>query len=67
MNPQILFDGVEHGARGCLVIFDNRSMGAIAGLQNAQYGNRYKTRDAVETDYVALAGAVKGILSLHGG
>jgi 3D-(3,5/4)-trihydroxycyclohexane-1,2-dione acylhydrolase (decyclizing) len=67
MTPQILFDGVEHGARGCLVIFDNRSMAAIAGLQKAQYGNIYRTRDSVDIDYKALAGAVKGVKALSGG
>ncbi len=39
MNPQILFDGVEHGVRGCIIIFDNRSMAAITGLQVAQYNS----------------------------
>ncbi len=67
MTPQVLFDGAEHGARGCLIIFDNRSMGAIAGLQKAQYGNVYRTFDSVETDYTALAGSVKGVNSLFGG
>ena len=38
MNPQILVDGVEHGVRGMIVIFDNRRMAAITGLQIAQYG-----------------------------
>ncbi len=38
MNPQILIDGVEHGVRGTIVIFDNRRMAAITGLQVAQYG-----------------------------
>ncbi len=40
MNPQILIDGVEHGVRGMIVIFDNRRMAAITGLQMAQYGQR---------------------------
>ena len=38
MNPQILIDGVEHGVKGMIVIFDNRRMAAITGLQIAQYG-----------------------------
>ncbi len=67
MTPQILFDGVEHGARGCLIIFDNRSMAAIAGLQKAQYQNTYRTNDSVQIDYVALAKAVKGVNALSGG
>src|SRR5262249_9019050 len=29
MNPQILIDGVEHGVKGMIVIFDNRRMAAI--------------------------------------
>ena len=37
MNPQILIDAVEHGVRGMIVIFDNRRMAAITGLQLAQY------------------------------
>ena len=67
MSPQILFDGVQHGARGCLLIFDNRGMGAIWGLQMAQYGRDYKTTDEVEIDYVSLAASVKGVKSLFGG
>ncbi len=67
MNPQILLDGVEHGARGCLLIFDNRGMGAIRGLQMAQYGEAYKTTDSIPVDYTALAASVTGVLSLFGG
>jgi len=67
MNPQILFDGVQHGVRGCILVFDNRSMGAITGLQMAQYGLGYKTTDRVETDYVALARAVRGVKGLFAG
>jgi len=67
MNPQVLVDGVEHGARGCILLLDNRRMGAIAGLQDAQYGAVYATGDGVEVDYVAWAKAVKGVEALHGG
>ena len=67
MNPQILIDAVEHRARGCLIVFDNRRMAAISGLQKAQYGHEYKTDDAVEVDYVAMAQSVKGIKALFGG
>jgi 3D-(3,5/4)-trihydroxycyclohexane-1,2-dione acylhydrolase (decyclizing) len=67
MNPQILIDGVEHGARGCILIFDNRRMAAISGLQLAQYGSDYATCDHVEVDYVAWAEAVKGVAAFHGG
>ena len=67
MNPQIIFDGVEHGVRGCILLFDNRRMAAISGLQQAQYGRDYKTSDDVRIDYVRLAAAVEGIKSLFGG
>ncbi|MCZ7661133.1 MAG: thiamine pyrophosphate-dependent enzyme [Xanthobacteraceae bacterium] len=67
MNPQILVDAVAHGARGMLVIFDNRRMAAITGLQLAQYGSDFRTNDAVAVDYVRLAGAVAGVHAVHGG
>ncbi|MFH1539984.1 MAG: thiamine pyrophosphate-dependent enzyme [bacterium] len=67
MNPQILIDGVFHGARGCVLMLDNRRMAAISALQDAQYGEVYATGDDVKVDYVALAGAVKGVNALDGG
>lgn len=67
MNPQILIDGVEHGAKGCIVLFDNRRMAAISGLQHAQYGYEYKTSDGVVVDYVAMANSVKGVKAFFGG
>lgn len=67
MNPQILIDGVEHGARGCIMVLDNRRMGAISGLQNDQYGAIYSTNDGVEVDYVAWARSVKGVEAFDGG
>ena len=67
MTPQILFDGVRHGAKGCILLMDNRAMGAIVGLQSAQYGQIYTTTDDVDTDYVQLARSVKGVLALDGG
>jgi 3D-(3,5/4)-trihydroxycyclohexane-1,2-dione acylhydrolase (decyclizing) len=67
MNPQALIDGVEHGLRGMIVIFDNRRMAAITGLQLAQYGREFRTNDTVPVDYVQLAGAVQGVRALHGG
>ena len=67
MNPQILIDGVEHGAKGCIMLFDNRRMAAISGLQNAQFGTDYATNDSVEVDYVAMAKSVKGIEAFEGG
>jgi 3D-(3,5/4)-trihydroxycyclohexane-1,2-dione acylhydrolase (decyclizing) len=67
MNPQVLIDGVEHGLRGMIVIFDNRRMAAITGLQIAQYGAGFRTSDRVAIDYVRLASAVAGVKAVHGG
>lgn len=67
MNPQILIDGVEHGATGCILLLDNRRMAAISGLQSAQYDAVYATGDSVAVDYLAWARAVKGVKALDGG
>ncbi len=67
MNPQILIDAVEHGVRGMIVIFDNRRMAAITGLQLAQYSQEYRTNDHVHVDYVQLASAVSGVFAVKGG
>lgn len=67
MNPQVLIDGIEHGVRGCIIVFDNRRMAAITGLQNAQYGVDYKTNDSVAVDYVAWANSISGIKGIFGG
>ena len=67
MNPQVLIDGVEHGARGAIVLFDNRRMGAISQLQCAQYGADFRTSDSVPVDYVQMAAAVAGVKALSGG
>jgi 3D-(3,5/4)-trihydroxycyclohexane-1,2-dione acylhydrolase (decyclizing) len=67
MNPQVLIDAVEHKVRGTIVIFDNRRMAAISGLQLAQYNQEFRTNDHVAVDYVRLASAVSGVLSLSGG
>lgn len=67
MNPQILIDGVSHGARGCILLLDNRRMAAISALQEAQYGDAHATFDDVEVDYVRLAGAVRGVQAIEGG
>jgi 3D-(3,5/4)-trihydroxycyclohexane-1,2-dione acylhydrolase (decyclizing) len=67
MSPQVLIDAVQHRARGMIVIFDNRRMAAISGLQDAQYNMDYRTNDTVEVDYVALASAVKGVFACSGG
>jgi 3D-(3,5/4)-trihydroxycyclohexane-1,2-dione acylhydrolase (decyclizing) len=67
MNPQVLIDGVEHGLRGMIVIFDNRRMAAITGLQVAQYGQPFRTSDGVAVDYERLAASVAGICAVHAG
>ena len=67
MNPQVLIDGVAHGVRGAIVLFDNRRMGAISQLQRAQYGADFRTSDAVPVDYVRMAASVAGVKALSGG
>ncbi len=67
MQPQVLIDAVEHRVRGMIVIFDNRRMAAISGLQEAQYGAEFRTSDAVAVDYVRLAQAVAGIKAVFAG
>jgi len=67
MNPQALISAVQHGARGMVVIFDNRRMAAISGLQQAQYGVDFRTNDGVAVDYVQLASSIAGIKAVWGG
>jgi 3D-(3,5/4)-trihydroxycyclohexane-1,2-dione acylhydrolase (decyclizing) len=67
MNPQVLLDAVEHGARGSILLLDNRRMAAISGLQEAQYGHDFRTHDTVAVDYLRLASAVPGVKALSGG
>jgi 3D-(3,5/4)-trihydroxycyclohexane-1,2-dione acylhydrolase (decyclizing) len=67
MNPQVLVDGALHGARGTILLLDNRRMAAISGLQEAQYGQAFRTHDGVAVDYVRLASAVPGVKALSGG
>jgi 3D-(3,5/4)-trihydroxycyclohexane-1,2-dione acylhydrolase (decyclizing) len=67
MNPQVLLDGVQHGAHGCVLVLDNGRMGAITGLQEAQYGVGFATWNRLKVDYCAWAGSVPGLLSLDGG
>jgi 3D-(3,5/4)-trihydroxycyclohexane-1,2-dione acylhydrolase (decyclizing) len=67
MSPQVLIDAVQHRARGTIVIFDNRRMAAISGLQMAQYAVEYRTSDVVDVDYVRLASSVKGVNAVWGG
>jgi 3D-(3,5/4)-trihydroxycyclohexane-1,2-dione acylhydrolase (decyclizing) len=67
MNPQILIDGIEHGARGCILLLDNGRMGAITGLQEAQYGIGFATGNKIQVDYMSWARAIPGLLALDGG
>ena len=67
MNPQILIDGTEHGARGCILLLDNGRMGAITGLQNDQYGQGFATWNTIHINYLAWARAIPGVLALNGG
>ena len=67
MNPQILIDGVEHGVKGMIVLFDNRRMAAITGLQHAQYGEEFRTSDGVSVDYVQMASSVQGVKAVFAG
>lgn len=67
MNPQILIDGVEHGARGCIFLLDNGRMATITGLQNDQYGQGFATWNTLKVDYLAWCRAVPGLLGLDGG
>ena len=67
MNPQILIDAVEHKVCGMIVLFDNRRMAAITGLQLAQYNEGFLTNDGVAVDYAALANAVSGVKATSSG
>jgi len=67
MNPQILIDGAEHGAYGCILLMDNNRMAAISGLQHAQYGQEFATWNQNATDYLKWAAAVPNVLALDGG
>ena len=67
MNPQILIDGVEHGAWGCILLLDNNRMGAISGLQQAQYGEEFATWDKKAIDYLQWGRSFPNVLALDGG
>ena len=67
MNPQILIDGAEHGARGCILLMDNNRMAAISGLQTAQYEQEFATWNSEPIDYLKWAESVPGVLALSGG
>jgi 3D-(3,5/4)-trihydroxycyclohexane-1,2-dione acylhydrolase (decyclizing) len=67
MNPQVLIDGVEHKTCGCILLLDNGRMGAITGLQEAQYGTGFATWNTMQVDYLAWARGIPGLLALDGG
>lgn len=67
MSPQVLIDGMEYGARGCILMLDNNRMGAISGLQQAQYGQDFATFNHQPVDYLRWAESVPGVLALSGG
>jgi 3D-(3,5/4)-trihydroxycyclohexane-1,2-dione acylhydrolase (decyclizing) len=67
MNPQVLIDGAQHGARGCILLLDNGRMGAITGLQQDQYGAGFATWNTIRIDYLSWARGVPGVLALDGG
>ena len=67
MNPQILIDGAEHGARGCILLLDNNRMAAISGLQTAQYEQEFATWNSNPIDYLKWAESEPGVLALPGG
>ena len=67
MNPQILIDGLQYGARGCILLLDNGRMGAITGLQEAQYQAGFATWNTIKVDYLAWARSVQGLLALDSG
>ena len=54
MNPQVLIDAVYFGLKGMVIIFDNRRMAAITGLQYAQYDKEFKTNDGVELSLIHI-------------
>ena len=67
MNPQILIDGSQHDAHGCILLLDNGRMGAITGLQEDQYGASFATWNTIQVDYLRWASAIPGLLALEGG
>jgi 3D-(3,5/4)-trihydroxycyclohexane-1,2-dione acylhydrolase (decyclizing) len=66
MNPQILIDGSEHGAHGCILLLDNGRMGAISGLQQDQYGVGFATWNTIRLDYLEWGRAIPGLLAIDG-
>jgi 3D-(3,5/4)-trihydroxycyclohexane-1,2-dione acylhydrolase (decyclizing) len=67
MNPQVLIDGAEYGARGCILLLDNGRMAAISGLQNDQYQHEFATANRLQVDYLAWARSIPGVKAIDGG
>ena len=67
MNPQVLVDAAALRLRGMIILFDNRRMAAISGLQAAQYGVDFRTDDGVAVDYARIASCVAGVRGFSGG
>lgn len=67
MSPQVLIDGAEFSAHGCILLLDNNRMAAISGLQNAQYGAEFATRHKHPVDYLTWGKCIQGVLALDGG
>ena len=65
MNPQILIDGAEFSAQGCILLLDNNRMAAISGLQKAQYGYDFATNHKKPIDYLAWASSVPNVLQVE--
>ncbi len=67
MNPQVLIDAAALDLHGMIILFDNRRMAAISGLQQVQYGVDFRTDDTVSVDYARLASCVAGVRGFDGG
>jgi 3D-(3,5/4)-trihydroxycyclohexane-1,2-dione acylhydrolase (decyclizing) len=65
MNPQVLIDGAEYGAQGCILLLDNNRMAAISGLQKAQYNHDFATHHVKPIDYLVWASSVPNVLALE--
>jgi 3D-(3,5/4)-trihydroxycyclohexane-1,2-dione acylhydrolase (decyclizing) len=65
MNPQVLIDGAEFGAKGCILLLDNNRMAAISGLQNAQYSHDFATSHTQPVDYLKWASSTPNVLPLE--
>lgn len=66
MTPQALVDGVAQGARGTVVVLDNRRMGAISSLQEAQYDAQFATWDDAVVRFAELGRVIEGLVGIDG-